>query len=311
MSQGMPTDWALFESRLAQILEALEEGQFLVLSPKQGCLFVQFAAQGSVGLRVEAISNHYLPESAQLGTSQVQSLAALGWRFPTGAPQESTPEKQPDGSPNFFRDYPRPVPIADVTRLAGRTLAEVHGIAHPGSLDYQAFDTAGRQILLPTLGLLRRPSVPSPVKAPAAPVDDLRKRLLQTIRRACRTTDLEYDSEGYLSLRFGGVVVIVQVMDDPALIRIASPVLGNVESTPALQVRLNEMNAALPYARLHVEDHIVYLTAEVPSVPFVPDHVQQVFNVVSKVADGIDEELQVQFGGRTAFGESRARSKLH
>jgi hypothetical protein len=51
--------WPAFEKRLAETLAALEEDQYLVVSAKRGWAYVQFAAQGSFGLRAECVGNKY------------------------------------------------------------------------------------------------------------------------------------------------------------------------------------------------------------------------------------------------------------
>ena len=79
---NLSADWLAFENKLAEVLEVLEEDQFLVISTKRGWGYVQFAAQGSFGLRIEAVSNHYLPEDAQLDAAQLEALLALGWSPP-------------------------------------------------------------------------------------------------------------------------------------------------------------------------------------------------------------------------------------
>lgn len=62
--------WETFTRELAVALEALNEDEFLVLIVKQKNYFVQFAAQGSFGMRAEAVSNLYLPDGRHLSPEQ-------------------------------------------------------------------------------------------------------------------------------------------------------------------------------------------------------------------------------------------------
>jgi hypothetical protein len=78
-----------------------------------------------------------------------------GWKTPTRSAEESTPRKDSDGSPNFFTEYPRPVPFKSVAQLTVHTFAKVLGVPHPGFLAYHAFDDEGRSILFSSLGLKR------------------------------------------------------------------------------------------------------------------------------------------------------------
>ena len=104
-------------------------------------------------MRVETTSNSYLAKADQLDLRQISALTALGWKDPTGTPVESTPEADPDGSPNFFAEFPAPVSFAAVADLAVRTISEILRLPHPGSLEYTAFDQERGAIELPRLGL--------------------------------------------------------------------------------------------------------------------------------------------------------------
>ena len=106
--------WSAFERKLAETLGALEEDQYLVVSAKRGWAYVQFAAQGSFGLRAECVGNNYLDEAHALRAGQTALLRRIGWSSPTGTRD----------SPNFFRDFDRPVPCADAARMAVRADSE-------------------------------------------------------------------------------------------------------------------------------------------------------------------------------------------
>ncbi|PIW09503.1 MAG: hypothetical protein COW39_04670, partial [Comamonadaceae bacterium CG17_big_fil_post_rev_8_21_14_2_50_60_13] len=94
--------WPPFEQKLAAVLARLEEDQYLVISVKGTNRYVQFAGQGSFGMRVETTSNNYLSKPDQLDAEQVAALQQADWNDPTSDPDASAPENDPDGSPNFF-----------------------------------------------------------------------------------------------------------------------------------------------------------------------------------------------------------------
>ena len=71
--------WPAFEKRLAETLAALEEDQYLVVSAKRGWAYVQFAAQGSFGLRAECVGNNYLDEAHALSAGQKARMRRMGW----------------------------------------------------------------------------------------------------------------------------------------------------------------------------------------------------------------------------------------
>lgn len=310
--EAISTAWPVFEARLAETLGALEEDQYLVISAKRGWAYVQFAAQGSFGLRAESVSNNYLPGSDLLSADQIVALGTLGWSAPTGTPQEVKTKRQPSGSPNFFRDFARPVPFGDVARLAVRTLTEVLGIPHPGFLHYKAFDRNYQSILAPTLGLMRCPPAPASEKPRADTVEHVRALVLDALRRASDTPDLEFSEENnHLPLRFGSAMVFVRVHKEPFCVSVVSPILANVEADDLLVERLNDLNAKVRFARLFVTEGTVYAAVEVSASPFVADHVVSACGLLGRLADDIDEMLQAQFGGRTAFGEFRSKPSVH
>ena len=143
--------WGPFAGQLASVIEQLREDQFLIISTKRPNRYVQFAGQGAFGLRAETVCNQYLPASDQLDEAQIATLQGFGWQLPTGAPDQATPERDPDGSPNFYLDYPPPVPYADLADLAMRTLVEVLRVPHPGFLQYSSFDSNNNTLLWPDL----------------------------------------------------------------------------------------------------------------------------------------------------------------
>lgn len=97
--------WTDYAVQLAQVLNALEEDEYLVISLKNSNRFVQFAGQGAHGMRVETVSNFYLPENQQLGAVQHDLLLKFGWSAPCNLPDEFGHE--PVGSPNHFLDLPQ------------------------------------------------------------------------------------------------------------------------------------------------------------------------------------------------------------
>jgi hypothetical protein len=280
----------------------MEEDQYLIIATKRGNRFVQFAGQGSFGMRAETASNGFLSRSEQLNDEQVKALGALGWSSPTGSPGTSTPETEPDGSPNFFRDFAQPVRHEAIADLAVRTLTEVLGIPHPGYMEYEAFGDDG-PIDFSTLGLKARRA--------AKPVDDvatIRDRLLAAIRVATGIETLAYDGDGDIPVRLGTAITFTRVIEDPPLIRIYSPLVSEIEDDPALLIRLNEINAGSHGTRFVHRNGILFGVVDLMAAPFVAEHVIQAFHEFMMMANGFDEMIKTEFGGRTAFDdESRSR----
>jgi hypothetical protein len=284
--------WPAFEKRLAEALGALEEDQYLVVSAKRGWAYVQYAAQGSYGMRAECVGNDYLDEAHALSAGQKAQLRKIGWSSPRGKL-----------SPNFFRDFDRPVPCADAARMAVRALTEVFEIPHPGSLVYKAFDKKDRPILVPTLGLKREEPAPPPEKPREDAVQDVRALVLKAIREGSGNPDLGLTPDGDVALRFGSAAVYVRVLDVPPCVRMFSPVLEGVEADDRLFGRLNELNLDMRLARFFVTEGRVIVAAELFVGPFVAEHVKRACLVMGSLADEFGGMLQKEFGGRRAFEE--------
>jgi len=156
MKQQTPADkeWDRLADNLAVCLADLSEDEFLTLSSKCANYFVQFAAQGQFGMRIEATSNAYVaPPEAVLSADAYSAMAELGWKSPTGVP--GSEPRDPDGSPNFFLDLALPVNFRRVADMAVKTLRQVYRIPHPGQLQYKSFDSSGIEIRFPNLRLKR------------------------------------------------------------------------------------------------------------------------------------------------------------
>jgi hypothetical protein len=102
---------------------------------------------------------------------------------------------------------------------------------------------------------------------------------------------------------------MVRVLGDPPYVRIFAPVLANVERNPSVAARINELNEKIQFARLFETDGTIFAAVEVFGSPFVGEHVAHACWILGKLADDIDEALQEEFGGRTAFGQFRSTAR--
>jgi len=168
MEQQPPAgkEWDRLADDLAVCLADLSEDEFLILSSKRENYFVQFAAQGQFGMRIEAASNVYVePPEAVLAADEYSAMAELGWKSPTGVP--GSEPRDPDGSPNFFLDLALPVNFRRVADMAVQTLRQVYRISHPGQLQYRSFESSGIEIRFPILRLkreARNPETPNNIQ---------------------------------------------------------------------------------------------------------------------------------------------------
>jgi len=80
--------WSRFADRLVNALIGLEEDEYLVLSIKGTNHYVQFMDQGAYGMRVETVSDYYLPEDEHLTEEDYAALMKMGWSAPTNLPDQ-------------------------------------------------------------------------------------------------------------------------------------------------------------------------------------------------------------------------------
>jgi hypothetical protein len=143
--------WARFSGQLRCSIAVLDPDEFIVLSTPLG-RFVQVMAQDHE-IRVETVSNQFLPEPWRLPVEDLDLLEDLGWEAPTHPMEEDS--RHHEGSPNHWMDLDETTPADMIANILVRTLREVHGASEPEDLTYLAADTEGHRIFLPTLGLSR------------------------------------------------------------------------------------------------------------------------------------------------------------
>jgi len=289
--------WTQFAQRLASVLQGLQEDQYLVISAKQSGLYVQFAGQGFYGIRMETISNHYLDRPEKLTDHQLRILAELGWNPPTENIEDKSQDKDPEGSPNFYIDHSTPVAFDAVAEMTVKTLSQVHRIPHPGYLEYKAFDSHGNSLPVPGLGLKRATEHPSdPQKT--------RQNLLSTIRGFTGLSGLEYDQSGNIGIQFGSMITLIRYNEKPPSIRLHSPLVSGVRPSPELFARLNELNSGIGCMHFFHRNNLIIAISDIPAAPFYAEHVLQSLRMFNEIADGLDELLAKEFGGKTAFAEN-------
>lgn len=287
-------DWIPFAHNLDQVLSRLKEDQFLILTAKHGNRYLQFSCQGSWGMRAEVASNHFLEGGDRLSRKEMSWLRSHGWNAPTGKPSQATPDKDPDGSPNYYIDFPASVPVADIASLAVDTL--IHGLAlpYPSALSYQSYGNDEGPLAFDELGL--KPSI-----RPASSVMD---QVLSVFRDVTGMADLEFDKVGDVTVRYG--VILVSAIQLNNQIRLISALTTETPESPSLLRRLNQINDGVHRIRLFLNDDVVLATLDVPTEPFVADHLVAAMAEFSEVAEGLAIVLRAELAHKAVIAPSGA-----
>ena len=281
------------DATCGEVLKALEDGQYLILSHAETHYFIQFAAQKDGALRTEAVSNHYIAPRRKLDPGQELRLIELGWQAPTHAPDAD--DAMPEGSPNWFQDLEAPVDSATVARMAGLTLREVYQVRSPRDLVYSGFEPGGA-LVIPTLGITReekRPARRNVIRV------EWREELKREVERAllpfleCFT--IRRVENGDLLTQTPRAMVAVRELDDPFLLLLTAHLLHEVDPGPEVFDALNRRNVALVVGRLFHVNGAVVLDHALSAEPFVAEQLInglfQMHALVERLAPELHEEL--------------------
>jgi hypothetical protein len=252
-------------------------------------------------LRANAVSNSLLPPEHRLSRKSVGELVALGW---------SPPGVLAAGDERFGLR----LPVGEAARMAAivsRTLREGYGTPHPAFLMYTV-DPAADPASVPALGAARQvAAVPATGNSPAVLEMDLSglslpDKVATVIAAMLNTTPdaLPVDNEGDVGIRSGSAMVFVRVRDEPPLVDVFSPVLTGVKPNESLYVRLSELTHRMPIGRLYFSGETVWASVPVFGRDFQATHLMLAVQVMTGLADELDDRLHGEFGGKRFFVDS-------
>jgi hypothetical protein len=311
--------WQEFARSLAAVLPQLAPGTTLDLTldpTASGTGDAVYEVRITVGesgeLIAAAVGNALLPAGYRLDRNAVGALVALGW----------SPPGVLEGSGDFFGLH-LPAAASDSTRLAvivSRTLRDVYGAPHPAFLTYEANDPGATAVSIPALGAARLLAVDevgedsdeaaATERALASLGDDmvrlpLADQVATVVSTLLKTTPdaLSVDPDGDIGIRAGSAMVFVRVRDNPPLIDVFSPILTEVEPSEQLYVKLSELTNRMPIGRLYCTNDTVWASVPVFGRDFQPTHLMLAVQVMTGLADELDDRLHGEFGGKRFFGE--------
>jgi len=307
--------WQDFAAALAARLRMLAAGERLeiTLDPTasgtgDAVYSVSIEAAGEQ-LHALAVGNAALPPGFRLDRASVADMIALGWS-PPGVIEGS--------GDNFGLRTPRadvPGPAATVSR----TLRDVYGAPHPAFLVFVVQDAQGHPVPVEPLGTAR-PDTRAAGEADEVDLDealasaraaktgadvalDERVRTVVATMMKSAPDQLQVDADGDIGIRAGSAMVFVRVRENPPLVDVFSPVLTEVEPTERLYVKLSELTHRMPIGRLYCTDDTVWASVPVFGRNFQPAHLMLAVQVMTGLADELDDRLHGEFGGKRFFGE--------
>ncbi|WP_027342893.1 T3SS (YopN, CesT) and YbjN peptide-binding chaperone 1 [Hamadaea tsunoensis] len=300
--------WRDFAGALAEALPSLpaESELFLTVDPTAYgtgdvvySVGVQVGADGT--LSALAVGNGLLPEGYRLDRAAVAAMIALGW----------APPGVIAGSRDHFGQTAVPAEADQLAVVVTRTLRDVYGAPHPAFVVYGARDKDEETITLNGLGTARHESTLELSEADlevAGDEDDgleLGERVKTVVAALLKTTpeELTVDQDGDIGIRSGSAMVFVKVRSEPPLVDVFSPLLTEVEPSEQLFARLSDLTNRMPIGRLYLTNGTVWASVPVMGRRFQATHLVLAIQVMTGLADELDDRLQGEFGGKRFFSE--------
>ncbi|MEO3745989.1 hypothetical protein [Plantactinospora sp. B5E13] len=308
--------WQDFARALANQVRSLPPGTQIALTldpTASGTGDAVYSVSIEVGedgrIDVRAVGNAALPQGYRLDRSAVADMIALGW----------SPPGVVEGSGDHFGMRTTTAEASRLATTVSRTLRDVYGAPHPAFLVFLVHDAEDEPIPVEPLGTAR-PEVAADAgveldldEALAAAravraADDsmaLEERVKTVVSAMMKSSadQLQVDSDGDIGIRAGSAMVFVRVRDNPPLVDVFSPVLTEIEPTEQLYVKLSELTNRMPIGRLYCTNDTVWASIPVFGRNFQATHLMLAVQVMTGLADELDDRLHGEFGGRRFFGE--------
>ena len=309
--------WREFAGALAAVVPTLAPGAHVDLTLDPTASGTGMAVY-SVSIRVLeggvvealAVGNAGLPEGYRMDRASVASLVALGWSPPGVLP----------GSGDSFGLRSSQDRATQLATVVTRTLRDVYGAPHPAFLVYLVHDEEDQPLDTAPLATARHePSVDEEIDldhldsdgalatalADAAGDVPLDERVRTVVATMSKTTvdQLPVDTDGDIGIRAGSAMVFVRVRENPPLVDVFSPILTEVEPTEQLYVKLSELTNRMPIGRLYCAQDTVWASIPVFGRNFQATHLMLAVQVMTGLADELDDRLHGEFGGKRFFSE--------
>ncbi|MFV0461138.1 MAG: T3SS (YopN, CesT) and YbjN peptide-binding chaperone 1 [Actinomycetales bacterium] len=286
LDRSVQRAWSSFRRRLADVLDGLGVDEVLhieasALEENPGAAPYLEAVATPDAVHAEISGNGELDERDQLSDTMTAALVRLGWQVPDG------------NAVNFSCDMPRD----DVDRLAAMGAAafrDVWSVPHPTFLEAGSFNSA--------LGITR--DSPSSQRSLRGSGD--REHIQQLVDEALARylgQPPHKDSDGDIPIRSGSALVFIRVLEDEPLVELKSPLVVDIAGRTRAAEVVADLNATWRQAKFVLVRDVVVLLLELPTTPFIAEHLIESLALVSRLADDLDNELAERLGGRLPFAE--------
>jgi hypothetical protein len=122
--------------------------------------------------------------------------------------------------------------------------------------------------------------------------------------------NLIIDSDGDVPIQRGSAMYYVRVLDlDIPLVRLFSPLIRNVKSSPELLEAINDINNKIWMGRVSWIDDTVLASYETIAESLDKVELEQACQNMSWIADTFDTELHDKFGGDLMFEDPKPDDK--
>jgi hypothetical protein len=299
--------WREFARAVGAALPELPSGSHLdiTLDPTASgtgnALYGVSMENGEKGLTALGVGNASLPEGYRLDRAAVAAMVALGWSPPGVLAEDSFGVAELDN--------------VHLAAMITRTLRDIYGAPHPAFLVYAARNAEDEPIDIMHLGLARHESTVNggmpQLEALGENGLDLAERVRIVVSALTKTEpeNLQVDGDGDIGIRAGSAMVFVRVRDNPPLIDVFSPVLTEIEPSEKLFVKLSELTNRMPIGRLYCTSGTVWASVPVFGRDFQATHLSLAIQVMTGLADELDDRLHGEFGGKRFFGEGDTPGK--
>ena len=301
--------WAEFQSRLSEVISMIDDSADLTIGTESESdgppPFVRLSSPRRDVIRCEAASNAVLGDDFQLSSELLTAMERLGWKPPTAGGEISSAVEVTPPTANFWIELPQ-VESDRISELTVSALRDVYGVQHPIFL---APDQLA-EVLQPTPPPIERGASIRVLEAERA---DLMTTMPRDQQHLNELVDAELaemyghqpirDAEGDVAIRVGSTMLFLRTSQDGQEVVIFAAVVHDIAGRSRAAEVLNDLNVEARWVKFQLIRDRVFVTISVLSRPFVPAHLHQAVLILSKVADGIDDELAAKLDGRTTFSE--------